>query len=115
VGIRRRATDLVRAREASDFGEVDILHESREAGLYLLNIDPGGEIPPHYHRIMRELEWLVSGEIERDGVRLKGFEPVAWQTERVHRYVNVGSERATLFCCDSPPFVPTDEIVVEGC
>jgi dihydroneopterin aldolase len=112
VEITRRARDLVRMREHSDFGEVVILHQSREAGLYLLHVDPGQEIPAHYHRIMRELEWLVEGAIERDGERLRGFAPVMWDKHQVHRYVNVGKRRATLFCCDTPPFVPEDEIVV---
>jgi FolB domain-containing protein len=112
VEISRQARDFVRTREHNDFGEVEILHQTREAGLYLLHVEPGREIPAHYHDVMRELEWLVDGAIERDGVRLSGFDPVVWSQHRVHRYVNVGKKRATLFCCDTPPFVPQDEIVV---
>lgn len=112
VELHRVARELARTREHSEFGEVEILHQSRDAGLYLLHIEPGREIPAHYHRVMRELEWLVDGDIERDGERLRGFCPVAWRKHRVHRYVNVGPRRATLFCCDSPPFVREDEIVV---
>lgn len=112
VEIRRQARDFVRMREHNEFGEVEILYQTREAGLYLLHVDPGKEIPAHYHDVMRELEWLVDGAIERDGVLLRGFDPVVWRKHRVHRYVNVGERRATLFCCDTPPFVPEDEIVV---
>jgi mannose-6-phosphate isomerase-like protein (cupin superfamily) len=112
VEITRGARDFVRTREHNDFGGVEILHQTREAGLYLLHVDPGKEIPAHYHDVMRELEWLVEGSIERDGVLLRGFDPMVWRKHRVHRYVNVGEKRATLFCCDVPPFVPTDEIVV---
>jgi dihydroneopterin aldolase len=112
VEITRRARDFARTREHNDFGEVEILYETREAGLYLLHVEPGREIPAHYHDVMRELEWLVDGAIERDGVRLRGFDPMVWRKHRVHRYVNVGKRRATLFCCDTPPFVPQDEIVV---
>src|SRR5690349_17016046 len=112
VELHRHARELPRTREHGEFGEVEILHQTRDAGLYLLHIEPGREIPAHYHRVMRELEWLVDGEIERDGERLRGFSPVMWRKHRVHRYVNVGSRRATLFCCDSPPFLREDEIVV---
>lgn len=112
VEISRRAHDFVRTREHNEFGEVEILYETKEAGLYLLHVEPGREIPAHYHDVMRELEWLVDGTIERDGERLRGFDPMVWRKHRVHRYVNVGSRRATLFCCDTPPFVPHDEIVV---
>ncbi len=112
VEIARSARDFPRTREANDFGEVEILYETKEAGLYLLHVDPGREIPAHYHDVMRELEWLVDGELERDGERLRGFTPAVWRKQQVHRYVNVGARRATLFCCDTPPFVPHDEIVV---
>jgi dihydroneopterin aldolase len=114
VELFRQARELPRTREHNEFGEVEILHQTREAGLYLLHIEPGRDIPAHYHRVMRELEWLVDGEIERDGERLQGFSPVMWRKHRVHRYVNVGPRRATLFCCDSPPFVREDEIVVNA-
>jgi FolB domain-containing protein len=114
VELHRQARELPRTREHNEFGEVEILHQTREAGLYLLHIEPGRDIPAHYHRVMRELEWLVAGEIERDGELLQGFSPVMWRKHRVHHYVNVGTRRATLFCCDSPPFVREDEIVVDA-
>jgi len=112
VELHRHRRDFVRMRERNEFGEVEILHQTRDAGLYLLHVEAGREIPAHYHQRMRELEWLVAGELERDGERLEGFAPVMWRKGRVHRYVNVGERRATLFCCDIPPFVPEDEIVV---
>jgi dihydroneopterin aldolase len=114
VEIRRGAADFPRRREQAEFGEVEILYESCEAGLYLLQIDPRATIPPHYHRRMRELEWRVGGALERDGRRLVGLDPIEWQAEQVHTYVNVGDERATLFCCNHPPFTPAEEVVVRS-
>ncbi len=111
VEIRRTRADFVPTFESNEFGEVEILYQTREAGLYLLHIEPGREIPAHYHERMHELEWLVEGAIERDGERLHGFAPVVWSKGHVHRYVNIGSERASLFCCDMPPFIPADEIL----
>jgi dihydroneopterin aldolase len=112
VEIQRTRGDFVPMRERSEFGEVEILYQSREAGLYLLHVEAGREIPTHYHARMHELEWLIAGAIERDGERLHGFAPVEWEKGRAHRYVNVGKQRATLFCCDMPPFIPEDEIPV---
>lgn len=112
VEIHRTRADFVPMRERSEFGEVEILYQSREAGLYLLHVEAGREIPTHYHERMRELEWLIGGALERDGERLHGFAPVEWPKGRAHRYVNVGAQRATLFCCDMPPFIPEDEIPV---
>jgi FolB domain-containing protein len=114
VEIQRTRADFIAMRERSEFGEVEILYQSREAGLYLLHVDAGREIPAHYHERMQELEWLIAGAIERDGERLNGFAPVEWPKGRAHRYVNVGDQRATLFCCDMPPFMPEDEIPVGG-
>lgn len=113
VEVRRTSADYPRQRERKDFGEVEVLYESRQAGLYLLHVDAGRSIPAHYHRTMQELEWRVAGRIERDGRRLEGLDPIEWEHGQVHTYVNVGDERATLFCCDHPPFTPAEEILVE--
>jgi len=112
VEVHRTPAHYPRRRESADFGEVEILYESREAGLYLLHVEAGLAIPPHYHRKMHELEWRVAGAIERDGHRLQGLAPIEWRHGQVHTYVNVGERRATLFCCDHPPFTPSDEVIV---
>jgi dihydroneopterin aldolase len=112
VEIHRTPADYPTRRELADFGHVEILYESREAGLYLLHIEPGLAIPPHYHRTMHELEWRVRGTIERDGQRLQGLAPIEWRHGQVHTYVNTGDRRATLFCCAHPPFTPSDEVLV---
>jgi dihydroneopterin aldolase len=112
VEILRERADFPRRVEKTRFGEVEILHEGREAGLYLLHVDAGGEIVPHRHAVMRELEWLVTGDLQRNGQVMAGPEPTAWSVGRVHGYRNLGDTRATLFCCDTPPFIPDDEIEV---
>lgn len=114
VEVQRTPADYPRQRETNEFGEVEILYESQQAGLYLLHVEEGHSIPPHYHRTMKELEWRVAGTIERDGKRLEGLDPIQWEHGQVHTYVNVGEGRATLFCCDHPPFSPKDEIVVRA-
>src|SRR5690606_5802324 len=58
IRVSRRPEDYPQRHEANDFGTVDVLFESREAGLYLLHVDPGKCIPSHYHQVMRELEWV---------------------------------------------------------
>jgi dihydroneopterin aldolase len=113
VEIERERSDFPSRREDTPFGEVEILHETREAGLYRLHVDVGHAIQPHFHRVMQELEWLVFGRLLRDGEPVNEFDPAVWPRGKVHTYVNEGQERATLFCCDSPPFIPEDEILVE--
>jgi dihydroneopterin aldolase len=111
VRIDRSRQDFPRRVEATKFGEVEVLMETRDAGLYFLHVDPGRTIPVHHHRVMRELEWLVQGELWQGGRRLEPMRPVEWLRGEVHDYENRGERRATVFCCDSPPFIPQDEIV----
>ena len=117
VVIERTRSDYPRRDERKRFGDVEVLLETREAGLYLLHVAAGRSIPMHHHRVMRELEWLVAGELHSivagEGERLVTPSPVEWQSGQRHAYENRSSERATLFCCDTPPFIEDDEIVGE--
>lgn len=113
VSIVRTRDDYPRRFEASRFGQVEILFETRDAGLYLLHVDPGKSIPLHRHTIMRELEWLVEGELIQNEQPVPLFQPIAWLGGQVHGYDNRSRHRATVFCCDSPPFIPEDEVIVD--
>lgn len=113
VRIHRRREDFTWRHEITRFGEVDVLLETREAGLYLLHVGQGRQIPLHHHRVMRELEWLVRGKLQQSGQPVVPFHPVEWAHEQPHGYVNVGEGPATLFCCDCPPFIPEDELQLE--
>ena len=114
VEVERNVRDFPRRHESTQFGEVDVLFESQHAGLYLLHVAGGRVIPPHYHQVMRELEWLVSGELYRDNEAIPRCQPVTWARGQVHTYENRSDRPATLFCCDTPPFQPDDEIELEG-
>lgn len=114
AGVRmdRTREDYPQGHEPAKFGEVDILVENREAGVYLLHIDPGKAIPHHHHQVMRELEWLVRGEVVDGAKPVEIGVPRAWKQGEVHGYRNVGDRTATLLCVDTPPFQPDDEIEV---
>ncbi len=112
VHIQRDREDFPRRTETPRFGEVDVLLETREAGLYLLHVDAGRRIPNHQHRVMRELEWLIDGELWQTGRVVEPLRPVEWARGQVHGYENRSDRRATLFCCDTPPFIPQDEIPI---
>lgn len=112
VEVERTPADYPRTDEDAAFGSVEILLETREAGLYLLHVDPENAIAPHHHRVMSELEWLVDGELWWDDKRIPERRPVQWEKGRVHGYRNRTDVRATVFCCDVPPFIREDEIEV---
>ena len=100
--------------ETKGFGTVDVLHETREAGIYRLNIAPGRGIPLHVHRVMRESEMIVG-----DGLLCQG-RPVApgtvfrWPHDAPHRYDNPTERWQTVLCVDAPRFDPADEIEVDA-
>lgn len=112
VGVQRTRADYPRRFESSKFGQVEILLETREAGLYLLHVEPGKAIPAHHHQVMRELEWIVEGELSWEGAQLPLHAVQEWPVGQVHGYDNRSEQRATVFCCDTPPFIPADEIEV---
>ncbi len=112
VSVHRTRADYPRRHEDTAFGHVEILLETREAGLYLLHVDPAHQIPPHHHQQMEELEWVADGELWWNGERIPHDRPTSWDKGRVHGYENRSNVRATVFCCDMPPFIPNDEIEV---
>jgi len=114
TSIVRTRTDYPRREERSRFGSVEILLETRDAGLYLLHVDPGKRIPLHRHRVMRELEWVADGELVQNERTLPQGQAVTWSHGQVHGYENRSRDRATLFCCDCPPFIPEDEVDIDG-
>lgn len=100
VQITRHRRDFPRTRTTTGFGEIETLLETYEAGLYLLHVDPGCELPAR-DEAHRELEWTVSGELT-PGVGAHDAH-VVWKDGRSCSYANRTADRATLFCCASPP------------
>ncbi|MGF1466539.1 MAG: dihydroneopterin aldolase [Sandaracinaceae bacterium] len=112
--VTRAADDFTYGEETKPFGTVDILDETRQVGVYRLNVAPGRGIPLHVHRRMDEAEMVLT-----DGLLCQGRPAPAgtvrrWPKEAPHRYDNPTDRWQSLLCVDSPPFIPEDEIEVEG-
>lgn len=112
--VEREADGLALEREDKPFGTVDIVHETRDAGIYRLNIAPGRGIPLHMHRVMDEAEMVLS-----EGLLCQG-EPAAlgsvrrWPKGAKHRYDNPTARHQTILCVDCPRFIESDEVPVKG-
>lgn len=112
--VHREASDVTISHEERPFGRVDVIHETRDAGIYRLNVAPGRGIPLHVHRVMQESEMVLG-----DGIFLNG-KPVGagavhrWPHGLAHRYDNPTDAWQTILCVDAPPFIVEDEIEVEG-
>ena len=103
VELRREAGDFTPARAVTSFGERVLLHQTREAGLLLLHLDPGCELSACTQAAPQTLDWRVAGSLVRAGEPLRGSEATAWTDGHTPAYVNVGQLRASLFRCESPP------------
>lgn len=112
--IERHASSVSLEVEQKPFGTVDVIHETKGAGIYRLNVAPGKSIPLHMHQQMRESE-MVLGE----GLLCQGH-PCApgtvhrWPRGAAHTYANPTDRSQTILCVDSPRFIPEDEIEVDG-
>lgn len=112
--VQRRADTATYRHETKAFGTVEVLFESGAVGFYRLNIAPGGAIALHLHRKMREAEFVLSDGLLCQGEPAKRCSVRVWPHGLAHRYDNPTGEVLSLLCVDSPPFVESDEIRVEG-
>jgi dihydroneopterin aldolase len=112
--IEREAAWVRMACERKPWGSVDVLHETRDAGLYRLNVAPGQGIPLHVHRVMRECELVLSEGLLCQGVPAPSGSVFRWPHDAPHRYDNPTDRWQTILCVDAPPFLPSDEIEVQG-
>jgi dihydroneopterin aldolase len=101
-------------REHKPFGVVEIIHETKDAGVYRLNIAPGSRIPLHVHRQMREAELVLT-----EGLHCQ-HQPVPmgaihrWPKGAAHCYDNPTDRYQSILCVDAPRFIESDEIEVSG-
>jgi FolB domain-containing protein len=114
VEIYRRADALKHVVEDNHFGKVDVVFETREAGIYRLNVAPRGHIPLHVHRVMRESELVLSDGLLCNGAPVAPGSLFHWPKDAAHRYDNPTERWQTILCVDSPPFIESDEVAVEG-
>jgi dihydroneopterin aldolase len=101
-------------REQKPFGTVDIVHETRDAGIYRLNIAPGTSIPLHVHQVMRESELVLGDGLLCQNRPIRRGTIHRWPKGAAHTYQNPTGRYQSILCVDSPRFIESDEVVVEG-
>lgn len=100
--------------EERPFGTVDVIHETRDAGIYRLNIAPGREIPLHVHREMRESEMVLTDGVLCQGQACAPGTVHRWPRGAAHKYENPTDRVQSVLCVDLPRFIEDDEVAVEG-
>jgi dihydroneopterin aldolase len=108
VEVKRTKSDFHRATRPTAFGAVDVLLETREAGLYLFSILPAREFVPTEDPETRVLEWLISGDLACQGVPVPrhSLSPASAEgSSNRLAYANPGVDAAVLFRCICPPLL----------
>jgi dihydroneopterin aldolase len=112
--VERDAAWLVLASEPKNYGSADIIHETRDAGIYRLNLAPHSAIPLHEHRVMHESEMVLSKGLWCQGKPVALGTVHRWPQGAAHCYQNPTRRHQTILRVDSPSFLQDDEIAVEG-
>lgn len=102
------------AHEHKSFGVVDVIHETRDAGIYRLNVAPGRSIPLHVHQSMREAEMVLSDGLSCQRSAVAAGTVHEWPKGAAHCYDNTSDRYQTILCVDCPRFIDADEIAVQG-
>jgi dihydroneopterin aldolase len=98
--------------EPRDFGTLDIVAETREAGVYRLNLAPGASICSHLHRERHELEMILSSGLLCQGRPVPAGAINNWPRLSPHGYHNPTDRHQTILCVACPPCYGNDEIAV---
>jgi len=113
VELRRDAHWVQLSHEEKPFGKVDIIHETRDAGIYRLSIAPGREIPMHVHHKMTEAELVLTDGLSCQGSAAPAGSFRRWPRDAAHFYRNETDRWQSILCVDSPPFIEADEVPVD--
>tara|TARA_B100001750_G_scaffold227843_1_gene221819 strand:+ start:1847 stop:2653 length:807 start_codon:yes stop_codon:yes gene_type:complete len=112
--IRRTKAWAVFDQEDKPWGTVDIVQETKDAGIYRLNVAPGATIPLHVHQQMRESEMVLTKGILCQGEPCRQGTVHRWPRGAKHVYENPTKRWQSILCVDLPRFDPTDEVEVQG-
>jgi dihydroneopterin aldolase len=102
------------AREARPFGFADLIHETRDAGIYRLSIAPGASIPLHRHKQMHEAEMVLTDGLICQGKPVPAGAAHRWPLGAAHSYDNPTDRYQSLLCVDAPRFIASDQLAVSG-
>jgi dihydroneopterin aldolase len=106
----------VSGKEVHAWGTVDIARENERLGVYRLNIAPGQTLPLHHHEVMKEAELIIDPglmlvELDTGPKQVEPGTVFRWSSHHVHGYRNESEQWASILCIDSPPFIPSDEVL----
>jgi dihydroneopterin aldolase len=103
VSLQRVRSEYPRRSVTAPFGQLEVLLETYEAGLYLLSLEPGGSLKFGPTAGVREHGWVVSGELARGSKCLGAGDSLSLGLGSAGVFSNRGSGKTTVFLCRCPP------------
>jgi dihydroneopterin aldolase len=103
VSLQRTRSEYPRRSLTAPFGQLEVLLETYEAGLYLLSLEPGRSLELGPMAGGREHGWIVSGELVRGSRRLGAGDSLPLGLGPTGAFRNPGPGRTTAFLCRCPP------------
>ncbi len=85
------------------FGDLEVLVETYEAGLYLLHVEPGRALELEPVAGARECAWIVSGELCRGATHWGAGDTLPLGPHPAGPITSRGGGQAVVFYCSCPP------------
>lgn len=115
VELHRQRDGVSFANRATSYGQMDVVHETPDLGVYRKLLLPGSAVPVHLHRSHREAEQFLSGGIAMQKVPTATGSIHLWPESCPHGYLNVTDHTQSVLCVSRPAYTPLDETtVVDG-
>ncbi len=106
VEVTRRRSDFPTRSVPRSFGQIEALLETDEAGLYLVHAEPDRRLDLELPRAVDLMQWLVDGELRRDGQRCCAGDPMGLPRSSSVLETVSGEQGAVLFWCTCPAWLP---------
>ncbi len=111
--ISRDQSEIRYHTEHQPFGDVDIIYETAECGVYRERLTPGAVLPTHCHYRIDESELVLTNGLLQQGVPVAAGLSRSWPRGSAHRYENPTPVEQSFLCIDRPAFIHSDEVEVD--
>jgi hypothetical protein len=95
-----------------DFGTVDVVTQTRDAGVYRISLAPGASIRTRLHRAADESEMVLTAGLLCQGESVPAGAVNRWPPLSPHGYHNPTDRYQTILRVTCPPCADEDEIAV---
>lgn len=110
----RQAEEVALARREHDYGAVDVVDETRRAGVYLLHLAPGQAVPNHLHKQRREYAMMLGAGLECQTLKAEVGATYTFAPHVAHHFCNPTRAWQSVLCVQTPPRAPDDVFPADG-